>query len=105
MPIGNALYKFGRVDHVAVVSAEEQRAVTLPLDSVLVLDQRERRVFRTSGQAAWFDPTLVRDELRRIRERTTEPSAVAAVEETMALVDYSCETGTGVGIVPPPGTV
>ncbi len=86
---------------VAIVGADAQGHVLIPIHTLEALPASDRSVLLTSGEVEWFAPEVVRQALRGLLSRVSEPDA-EPVRRAIDLTEYACTTGTGVAVAPPP---
>lgn len=93
------LHRFRSVGHVAILSAETQQRVLVPVD--VVAAHGEELAALATQDAAWFDPETVRVDLRLVLEQAADASR-PSIELALSEADHACRHGTGIAIVPPP---
>lgn len=95
------LHRFRSVGHIAIVSAETQQCVLVPVDVVGACGVELAAL--ATQEAAWFGPETVRDDLRLLLEQSADAGR-PPIELALDEADYACRYGTGIAIVPPPAT-
>ena len=86
---------------VAIVGADAQDHVPIPVHIFEAVPASDRSVLLTSGDVRWFVPEAVRQALLELLGRVSESDA-EPVRRAIDLTEYACTTRTGVGIAPPP---